>query len=114
MPILKFSQKSSDTGVPELHTSGVDSRLETALPMELSRLASKNKRYRDITLFTETEVKDSRLKPRLLKTLTLYKLALAECWGRQSVTVEDLSRIDSIERDLEALCGEARLRTSSK
>ena len=82
--------------------------------MELSRLASKNKRYRDIALFTQAEVKDSRLKPKLLKTLASYRLALAECWQKQAVTPEDISRIDSIERDLESLCGEARLRTASK
>jgi hypothetical protein len=80
--------------------------------MELSRLASKQKRYRDILLFTEQELGNAALKPQLLKSLASYRLALAECWKKQAVSPEDAAVLDSVERDLESLYNEARLRTA--
>ena len=82
--------------------------------MELSRLASKQKRYRDILLFTEKELTDLHLKPKLLSTLASYRLALAECWKKQAVDADDAARIDSVERDLDSLYNQAHLRTASK
>lgn len=82
--------------------------------MELSRLASKQKRYRDILLYTEQELSDVHVKPKLLKALASYRLALADCWKKQAVTPEDIAMIDSVERDLESLYNEARLRTAAK
>jgi len=81
--------------------------------MELPRLASKQKRYRDILTFTRTEVKDPRLQHELLETLASYRQTLAQCWSKEQITDQDLSMIASLERTLEAMHNEARLRTAS-
>jgi hypothetical protein len=77
--------------------------------MELQRLAAKQKRYQDIKIFAEHEAKDPTLRAGLLKTLQSYKQALADCWGKQSVSSEDEVRINSLERALDTLYNEARL-----
>jgi hypothetical protein len=82
--------------------------------MDLPRLAAKQKRYKDILHFTETEVTDARIKPQLLQTLATYRRALAQCWTQQTITPEDLAKLGSIERSLDELHNGARLRTSSK
>jgi hypothetical protein len=81
--------------------------------MELSRLASRQKRYRDLTLFASTEAMPRELKQSLEKVLARYREALADCWRRQSVTAEDLASIDSLDRELESLSNAARLRTTA-
>ena len=80
--------------------------------MELPRLAAKQKRYLDILHFTQNEVGDPTVKPYLLKTLRDYKLALAKCWNDGKVSPEDQAQIDSLERELERLHGQARLRSN--
>jgi hypothetical protein len=82
--------------------------------MELPRLAAKQKRYRDILRFAEQDLNSSSLKPALLKTLAAYRLALADCWKNQSITPEAAAKIDSIERELDALHNQAHLRTACK
>jgi len=82
--------------------------------MDLPRLAAKQKRYKDILRFAEQEVTDPILKPNLLKTLQTYQATLAACWKKQGCEGSDVAQIDAIERQLEKLHNEARLRTSSK
>lgn len=82
--------------------------------MDLTRLAAKQKRYKDILSFTENEVMSPSLKPQLLTALANYRSALATSWKKQSCEGDDLRNLDSIERELEKLHNEARLRTSSK
>jgi hypothetical protein len=82
--------------------------------MDLPRLAAKQKRYKDILHFTEHEVSDPVVKPKLLRTLATYRAALAQCWSKQAVTDQDLTTLGSIERDLAELHNDARLRTSMK
>jgi hypothetical protein len=81
--------------------------------MELSRLASKQKRYHDLTAFAATEVSDSRLRKGIELALSRYRTILSECWKKQAITLEDTRTIDSIERELDSLSNAARLRTSS-
>jgi hypothetical protein len=81
--------------------------------MDLSRLASKQKRYRDLAFFASTEVIAPGVKQSLDKTLAAYREALAECWRKQSVTSEDVTRLDALDRELEALSNAARLRTAA-
>jgi|GEM_PF-1256061 len=78
--------------------------------MELQRLAAKQKRYQDIKNFAQHEVQDTLLRSELDKTLQSYKRALADCWSKQTVSAEDALHIDSIERTLDNLHNEARLR----
>lgn len=82
--------------------------------MDLSRLAAKQKRYKDLLAFTDQEVAIPFLKPHLLAALANYRSALAACWKKQSCGGDDLRNLDSIERELEKLHNEARLRTSLK
>ena len=77
--------------------------------MELNRLAAKQKRYKDILLLSETTVQNVRLKTKLLNTLSAYRATLADCWRKQTIGPDDVTRIDSLERELETLCGDARL-----
>lgn len=77
--------------------------------MQLQRLAAKQKRYHDIKLFAEQEVRDTTVRAHLLETLESYKRALAACWSQQSISPEDQLRINSLERELESLHNEARL-----
>jgi hypothetical protein len=44
-------------------------------------------------------------------TLTSYKEVLAACWRSQGGTPEEEQRVATIERQIDALFGSARLRT---
>jgi hypothetical protein len=81
--------------------------------MELPRLAAKQKRYMDILHFAQEEVQDSVVKPNLLKVLAEYKGALAKCWSDGAATPQNVAAIESIERELEALHNQARLRSNA-
>jgi hypothetical protein len=81
--------------------------------MELTRLAAKQKRHKDLSLFAEQEVRELRLRKAFGELLGRYQDAIAHCWRAQALRPEDLTGLDSIERDLDALCNEARLRTAS-
>jgi hypothetical protein len=82
--------------------------------MEISRLAAKQKRYKDILYFTETEVRDEQLRGRLLSTLALYRTTLARRWETPSSALELDSTLTSLERTLAELHNEARLKTSQR
>jgi hypothetical protein len=81
--------------------------------MELPRLAAKQKRYMDILHFAQEEVQDSVVKPNLLKVLAEYKGALAKFWSDGAATPQNVAAIESIERELEALHNQARLRSNA-
>jgi hypothetical protein len=81
--------------------------------MELSRLAAKQKRYSDISRYANTEVLGPATRPKLLRTLEEYRNALASCWRNRGGTPDDDSRVANIERDLETLFNDARLRSST-
>jgi hypothetical protein len=58
-------------------------------------------------------VQDSVVKPNLLKVLAEYKGALAKCWSDGAATPQNVAAIESIERELEALHNQARLRSNA-
>lgn len=80
--------------------------------MELPRLAAKQKRYLDVLRYTQTETVDPVTKPALLKTLDKYKKALGECWNNPESQATIDSQLATLEREIEALFNEARLRSS--
>ena len=82
--------------------------------MEPQRLAARQKRYRDILHFAQNEVMDPQLKSKLLSTLSKYRGVLGEYWKQPTTEGSELKAIDSIERELEKLHNDCRLRTSSK
>ena len=79
--------------------------------MELPRLAAKQKRYRDVLRYTDTEQVDPVTRSTILTTLSRYKDALAACWRSQGGTPDEEQRVATIEREIDALFGSARLRT---
>jgi hypothetical protein len=79
--------------------------------MELPRLAAKQKRYRDVLRYANTEQIDPTTKSKILTTLKSYKAALAACWKAQGGTPEDEQLVANLEREIDALFGSARLRT---
>jgi hypothetical protein len=82
--------------------------------MDLKRLAAKQKRYNDWLRFTNEELQDLTLKPTIMGRLSDYKKALAACWSKGAATPDDESLISSLERDLEQLNNEARLRVPGR
>lgn len=80
--------------------------------MELSRLAAKQKRYKEILHFTEMEVRDEEVKQRLLKTLASYRSALTAYWKAQTPSAEQNTTLLSLERSLAELHNQARLTTA--
>lgn len=81
--------------------------------MELPRLAAKQKRYRDVLRYVTTEQIDPVTKPKLLTVLKDYQSALATCWRAQGGSPSDELKVASLERTLENLFNDARLRTSA-
>lgn len=81
--------------------------------MELPRLAAKQKRYVDVLRYLRDEPVDSTTKQNLLRTLEQYKTALATCWKNQGSVAEDDARLAAIERQLDGLFSDARLRTTA-
>ncbi len=79
--------------------------------MELPRLAAKQKRYKDVLRYANTEHVDATTKSTILETLKSYQAALAACWRSQGGTPEEDQRVASIEREIDALFSSARLRT---
>lgn len=79
--------------------------------MELPRLAAKQKRYSDISRFLDAEDVDPLTKPKLAKTLEEYRRALAAAWKNQGTITQDDTVLLSLERQLDALFNDARLRT---
>jgi hypothetical protein len=81
--------------------------------MELPRLAAKQKRYKDLLHYATTERIDPVTRPRLLTTLKGYQVALAACWTSKGGTPEDELKVATLERQLEDLFNNARLRSSA-
>jgi hypothetical protein len=82
--------------------------------MELPRLAAKQKRYMDVLRYATSENVDALTKPKLLSTLKKYQAALASCWRSQGGSAEDDSLVASLERELDTLFNDARLRTTTR
>ena len=81
--------------------------------MDAKRLAAKQKRYQDWSKFFSTELKDPSLQPEVHAQLSSYRHLLAEVW-KSGVTDALTSKIDSVERDLERLNHEARVRVPGR
>jgi hypothetical protein len=79
--------------------------------MELPRLAAKQKRYKDVLTYANSERIDPLTKSQIITALKKYQGALAACWRSQGETPEEEQNIATIEREIDALFGSARLRT---
>lgn len=81
--------------------------------MELPRLAAKQKRYLDVLRYTQSETVDPVTKPALLRTLDKYKKALGECWKNPESHNALDPQLATLEREIDALFNEARLRSTA-
>lgn len=81
--------------------------------MDLTRLAARQKRWKDISSYTN-EVLDPAVKKALQGALAAYHTALAESWQNPAPSTEDEIRLASLERDLERLHTDARLLAGQK
>jgi hypothetical protein len=82
--------------------------------MDPSRLSAKQKRYKDILYFTETEIQDEQLRTQLLSTLALYRTTLAGYWKSSAPMAKFETSIESLERTLAELHNQARLTTTHR
>ena len=83
--------------------------------LELSRLAAKQKRLQDWRKFlSQGSVQPEELKQRTNKVLEDYAAVLEHCWEEKNLTDENLKKIDDLERQLEELNEEARVRVVAK
>lgn len=82
--------------------------------MDLSALASKQKRLKDWTQFSESEVQSEHIRVRFNEALSGYKAALAQCWKQGKISPNDEQVLADIERQLEQLDEEARLTVVGK
>ena len=81
--------------------------------MDAKRLAAKQKRYQDWSKFFAQELKDVTLQPEVKAHLSDYRQLLAEVW-KSGATDSLATQIDSVERDLERLNHEARVRVPGR
>jgi hypothetical protein len=78
--------------------------------MDLSRLTAKNKRYLDWLSYTNEELKDPSLREPTLALLAQYRSLIQQCWTAGKVSESDAAAIADLERKLEQLNQEARVR----
>ncbi len=78
--------------------------------MELSALARYQKRIIDWSTFLEAGVPDAALKNQIVSRLSELKKLVAQCWSEGSVSTQAQASLCDLERQLEALNEEARLR----
>ena len=84
----------------------------------LKRLAARQKRYKDWLYSADHELQDMRLKPQTLKALAEYRELLFVAWktpDSNELEAANLEvRIVSLERTLQQLEAESRLRVQGK
>lgn len=74
--------------------------------MNNTRIAARQKRYRDWLEFTNANLQDADLRSHTLNVLAQYKDGIRRAWEGENN--EEL--LESLERSLESLNNEARLR----
>ena len=82
--------------------------------MELSSLGAKNKRVASWTKFAELEVQDFDVRAQMLDGLRAYRTLLARLWQAGQINQEDEKELLNLERKLESLSEEGRLRVVPK
>lgn len=81
--------------------------------MDAKRLAAKQKRFQDWSKFFAHELRDKTLQPEIDSQLSTYRQLLAEVW-KSGATDSLVTKIDSVERDLERLDHEVRVRVPGR
>ncbi len=82
--------------------------------MDISILALKQKRLKDWSEFVEREVQDLAVQTRMRKTLRDYSALIFACFQRNSVDQDDILLFEDLERMLQELTEQGRLRVTPK
>ncbi|MCO6432154.1 MAG: hypothetical protein J5J00_14950 [Deltaproteobacteria bacterium] len=80
----------------------------------LAWLARKQKRLKDWKTFADTEIQDAGIRKETKSKLLAYAAVLERVWENQSLDAASAEEIDELERVLEQLNEEARLRVVGK
>lgn len=79
--------------------------------MNLDRLAACQKRILAWQDFLETHEISNSVRLKTLDTIKEYRNLLVRCWEQNRITDEDVNHLNDLERRLEGLNEDARLRT---
>lgn len=82
--------------------------------MDLSLLAAKQKRAQDWAAFITNEVQSESVRARMSSALDQYRATLVRCWKNERVELSDQKALTDLERKLEELCEEGRMRIVGK
>jgi len=78
--------------------------------MDLTRIAAKQKRAKDWLDFAENELRDPALKPIFVEKIGQFKQLLLDIWTNPETLAEKSLLLADLERQLEELHLESRLR----
>lgn len=78
--------------------------------MSLKELSVKQKRLKDWKYWLEHETQDPEIKQQTAQTLKSYSELLFNCWDKGEISQGDHAKFEDLERKLEQLNEEARLR----
>lgn len=81
---------------------------------DFSWLAARQKRIKTWQDFNQHETQDPSIRSATEEKLSLLSNALLKVWDSRCLTPEELANIDNLERQLEQLNEEARLRVVAK
>lgn len=81
---------------------------------DFSWLAAKQKRLKTWREYAENETQDQAIKSRTLTLLGTFSDELNNIWESKKLSPEERFKLESLERDLEQLNEEARLRVVAR
>ena len=81
--------------------------------MELSELSRNQTRLQFLqSLLDNNEVTDEETRLKLVDTMKTYRNLIARCWETQTISEEDKTELANLDRKLEALHEDSRVRMS--
>ncbi len=80
----------------------------------MKQLAEKQKRLKDWKYWLEHETEDPAIKVQTSQTLQNYSELLFNCWEKGQISIDDSRKLEDLERRLEQLNEEARLRVVAR
>lgn len=81
---------------------------------DLSWLAAKQKRLKSWTAFSNEETQDQEIKSKTDTSLKLFSEKLLAIWESGEFNQQDVAEIENLERKLEQLNEESRVRAVGK
>lgn len=110
LPACRGRRTELEKGTRSQLSSSGKIHFKSSRDMELSDLASKQKRVQHWTAFVGSEVMPEELKARFIEALKCYKNLLAKVWQQSSISDDDVRHFEDLERRLQELDWNVRLR----